>query len=83
MLQCIILYFYMQLTNVPRDRLKLSREVLSNPGTSVIEDIQYAMCLLYEEYKTKIWPDRMWIQSLRRRSNEIATQKVCFFVFNL
>ncbi|CAG8705187.1 11694_t:CDS:2 [Rhizophagus irregularis] len=34
------------------------QKVLSIPGTSVIEDIQYAMALVYEEYKANTWPDR-------------------------
>ncbi|POG73132.1 hypothetical protein GLOIN_2v1589486 [Rhizophagus irregularis DAOM 181602=DAOM 197198] len=37
---------------------KAQQEVLSIPGTSVIEDIQYAMSLLYEEYRANTWPDR-------------------------
>ncbi|CAG8454073.1 9763_t:CDS:2 [Paraglomus brasilianum] len=32
--------------------------VLSIPGTSVIEDIQYAMCLINEERKANTWPDK-------------------------
>uniref|UniRef100_U9UIR3 Uncharacterized protein n=1 Tax=Rhizophagus irregularis (strain DAOM 181602 / DAOM 197198 / MUCL 43194) TaxID=747089 RepID=U9UIR3_RHIID len=36
---------------------KAQEEVLSIPGTSVIEDIQYAMSLLYEQYKAEEWPD--------------------------
>ncbi|RGB29684.1 hypothetical protein C1646_672270 [Rhizophagus diaphanus] len=34
------------------------QKVLSIPGTSVIEDIQYAMSLIYEEYKANTWPDK-------------------------
>ena len=37
---------------------KVQQELLSIPGTSVIEDVQYAMALLYEEYKANTWPDR-------------------------
>ncbi|CAI2190308.1 7403_t:CDS:2 [Funneliformis geosporum] len=37
---------------------KAQQEVLSIPGTSVIEDIQYAMSLQYEEYKANTCPDR-------------------------
>ncbi|PKY47867.1 hypothetical protein RhiirA4_445082 [Rhizophagus irregularis] len=36
---------------------KAQEKVLSIPGTSVIEDIQYAMSLLYEQYKAEEWPD--------------------------
>lgn len=32
------------------------QEVLSIPGTSVIEDIQYAICLLNEQYRAETWP---------------------------
>jgi hypothetical protein len=34
------------------------QEVLSIPGTSVIEDIQYAISLLNEQYKAETWPDQ-------------------------
>ncbi|RGB38973.1 hypothetical protein C1646_755069 [Rhizophagus diaphanus] len=34
------------------------QKVLSIPGTSVLEDIQYAMTLIYEEYKANTWPDK-------------------------
>ncbi|CAG8688707.1 14983_t:CDS:2, partial [Acaulospora morrowiae] len=37
---------------------KARQEVLSIPGTSVIEDIQYAMYLLYEQYKAETWPEK-------------------------
>ncbi|CAG8546648.1 8471_t:CDS:2, partial [Scutellospora calospora] len=37
---------------------KAQQEVLSIPGTSVIEDIQYAMSLLYKQYKAETWPDK-------------------------
>ena len=37
---------------------KAEREVLSIPGTSVVGDIQYAMCLLNEQHKAETWPDQ-------------------------
>ncbi|CAG8660538.1 12864_t:CDS:2 [Rhizophagus irregularis] len=34
------------------------QKVLSIPGISVLEDIQYAMALIHEEYKANTWPDK-------------------------
>ncbi|GBC30642.1 uncharacterized protein OCT59_015817 [Rhizophagus irregularis] len=34
------------------------QEVFSIPGTSVIEDVQYAISLLNEQYKAETWPDQ-------------------------
>ncbi|CAG8531105.1 21329_t:CDS:2 [Rhizophagus irregularis] len=38
--------------------VKENHEVFSIPGTSVIEDVQYAISLLNEQYKAETWPDQ-------------------------
>ena len=41
------------LINYTEAYTKAEQKVLSIPGTSVIKDVQYAMCLLYEQYKAE------------------------------
>ncbi|CAB5365344.1 unnamed protein product [Rhizophagus irregularis] len=44
---------------MPRDIYAEARQkVLFIPGTSVIKNIQYAMALVYEEYKANTWPNK-------------------------
>ncbi|RHZ88091.1 hypothetical protein Glove_26g241 [Diversispora epigaea] len=46
------------LINCADEYAKALQELLSIPGTSVIEDVQYGLCLLNQQRRAETWPDR-------------------------